>query len=262
MMLSIQVKIIYKCIEEGDPDRFIHCIWYCVNGTRFEDIEAECLVKLSKLYNNDNLPIIVVYTKAIETDQYNKIGEIVYNLRKDYGYIPVIAKAIKTDEGTFKQRNLEELKNMSIERAKNAIQSACFSSLKKNIQKGIIDEIKQNTSALKNLISTEKEKLINLDEKTSIQEMNEIITKIIIQIIEKYLILGEKTQKISNNGQSKIKNFINKFLVDSKNIFIDCLEKIINEKALEFAQEFIDLQNEINIKHQGNLKVFQSKKIL
>ena len=149
---------------------------------------------------------------------------------------------------------------MSIERAKNAIQSACFSSLKKNIQKGIIDEIKQNTFALKNLISTEKEKLINLDEKTSIQEMNEIITKIIIQIIEKYLILGEKTQKISNNGQSKIKNFINKFLVDSKNIFIDCLEKIINEKALEFAQEFIDLQNEINIKHQGNLKVFQSKK--
>ena len=90
--------------------------------------------------------------------------------------------------------------------------------------------------------------------------MNEIITKIIIQIIEKYLILGEKTQKISNNGQSKIKNFINKFLVDSKNIFIDCLEKIINEKALEFAQEFIDLQNEINIKHQGNLKFFQSKK--
>ena len=77
---------INKCIEEGDPDRFIHCIWYCVNGTRFEDIEAECLVKLSKLYNNDNLPIIVVYTKAIETEKYNKIGEIVYNLRKDYGY--------------------------------------------------------------------------------------------------------------------------------------------------------------------------------
>ena len=253
-------NFINKCIEEGDPDRFIHCIWYCVNGTRLEDIEVECLEKLSKLYNNNNLPIIVVYTKAIETEQYNEIGNIVYKLGKGYGYIPVIAKAIKTEEGTFKQKNLEELKNMSIEKAKNAIQSACFSSLKKNIQNGIIDEIKNNTSFLKKLISDEKKKLINLDEKVSIQELNEIITKIIVQIIEQYLILGEETQKISNNGQSKIKNFINKFLVDSKNIFIDCLEKMINEKSLEFSQEFIDLQQEINSKHQGNLKVFQSKK--
>ena len=60
----------------------------------------------------------VYFLSKIENIQKtnNKIGEIVYNLRKDYGYIPVIAKAIKTDEGTFKQRNLEELKrNILIE---------------------------------------------------------------------------------------------------------------------------------------------------
>ena len=89
--------------------------------------------------------------------------------------------------------------------------------------------------------------------------MNEIITKIIIQIIENYLILGGETQKISKNGISKINNFINKFLVDSQNIYINCLETIINEKSSEFAQELIDLQNEINIKYQGNLKILQLK---
>ena len=28
---------------DGNPDNFVHCIWYCITGTRFEDIEEKKL---------------------------------------------------------------------------------------------------------------------------------------------------------------------------------------------------------------------------
>ena len=48
-------------IQLKDQDKFIHCIWYCITGSRFEDIEAESLKRLAALYDNNKLPIIVVY---------------------------------------------------------------------------------------------------------------------------------------------------------------------------------------------------------
>ena len=48
------IKDITSFIKEqeinGDPDKFVHCIWYCVTSTRFEDIEVENIKKLSSLY--------------------------------------------------------------------------------------------------------------------------------------------------------------------------------------------------------------------
>lgn len=31
-----------------DPDKFVHCIWYCITGARFEDVERESLITLLK----------------------------------------------------------------------------------------------------------------------------------------------------------------------------------------------------------------------
>ena len=47
------VKEITNYVEEqqlkGNPDNFIHCIWYCITGTRFEDIEEETLKTFSSI---------------------------------------------------------------------------------------------------------------------------------------------------------------------------------------------------------------------
>ena len=71
------VKEITNYVEsqqlKGNPDNFIHCIWYCITGTRFEDIEEKTLKELSAIYDDTNLPIIVVYTQAIIPSQYNGI---------------------------------------------------------------------------------------------------------------------------------------------------------------------------------------------
>lgn len=34
----------------GNPDKFVHCIWYCVTGTRFEQDEELAVRQLLKIY--------------------------------------------------------------------------------------------------------------------------------------------------------------------------------------------------------------------
>ena len=90
------VNEITKYIENlelnGNPDNYIHCIWYCITGTRFEDIEEETLLKLSSIYDDFKLPIIVIYTQAVILNFYNAINKEINKINKNIEFIPVIAK--------------------------------------------------------------------------------------------------------------------------------------------------------------------------
>ena len=55
-------KFIKSQIDSKDYDKFVHIIWYCWTGTRFEESELELLKKLSEQYSLDNIPVIIVYT--------------------------------------------------------------------------------------------------------------------------------------------------------------------------------------------------------
>jgi len=115
------VNEITNFVEEqelkGNPDYFVHCIWYCVTGTRFEDIEEETLSKLSSIYDDSKLPIIVVYTQAMVPEYYEAIKNEVYKIKNNFDYIPVVAKDIKLADGsTVKPKNLDKLLINSLEK--------------------------------------------------------------------------------------------------------------------------------------------------
>ena len=67
------VSAVYESIKQfianklatKDPDQYIHCIWYCWTGSRLEPSEIEILQKLSKQYQSEVLPVIIVYTNAV-----------------------------------------------------------------------------------------------------------------------------------------------------------------------------------------------------
>ena len=59
-------KFINNQVLTNNPDLFINCIWYCVNGERFEEKELEFIKNLMDIYTDDNLPIVIVYTKAVD----------------------------------------------------------------------------------------------------------------------------------------------------------------------------------------------------
>ena len=47
---------------------FVHCFWYCITGSRFEQAEIKLLNSLRVSYKDNNIPIIIVYTQATDND--------------------------------------------------------------------------------------------------------------------------------------------------------------------------------------------------
>ena len=82
----------------------IHCIWYCITGTRLQDEEYKVICNLRKIYKEKNVPIIIIYTQAIEPkkiedmkkyineklkkENNEEIGEKPENIQ----FIPLLAK--------------------------------------------------------------------------------------------------------------------------------------------------------------------------
>ena len=62
---------IESLIKENDPDKFIHCIWYCICSNRFTEEEISNLKKCYDSYI-EKLPIIVVFTQSKNQIQTEK----------------------------------------------------------------------------------------------------------------------------------------------------------------------------------------------
>ena len=127
---SIQ-EFIRKRIEDNNPDKFIHCIWYCWNNTRLEDGEIALFQKLSKQYSGNEIPIILVYTQAILEDHIKKAKEYIskeLNLNNDF--IEVLAQESKiSNNSILPPKNLDKLIEISIQRARGTIHSSCYEGL-------------------------------------------------------------------------------------------------------------------------------------
>ena len=56
--------LIEEKAREGDPDKLIHCLWYCLISDilRFEDIEKETISLLMNQYYDNNLSVIIIIT--------------------------------------------------------------------------------------------------------------------------------------------------------------------------------------------------------
>ena len=56
--------------NNGDIDKFIHCIWYCIQSEskRIEEMEYKAMSLLMKQYEKGKLPIIIVITQNIDDD--------------------------------------------------------------------------------------------------------------------------------------------------------------------------------------------------
>ena len=74
---------------------FIHCIWYCISGTRLEESEINLLKKLSNAYNNNEMPIIIVYTQNIDNDISDEMKDYIETMKIKASFVKVLAKNVK-----------------------------------------------------------------------------------------------------------------------------------------------------------------------
>ena len=238
----------------GNPDNFVHCIWYCVTGTRFEDVEEKTLSKLSSIYGDSKLPIIVVYTQAIIPNYYNSISNEINKIGKNLEFVPVVAKGIELSEGKIiKPKNLDKLLLISLEKSKNAVYSSVFSALRKIVKNEIDIENRNNKNKAKNIL---KETFpIKRDDISNYENCEE--TK--YDNIFKLLLFGPESQKdLNENSKLSIKELIKKLKENNNEIIGKCLMDFVEQRTEEITNKLTDLQAEINSQHSGNLKEYKT----
>ena len=81
------IKSVTKCIEDiaksGDPDKFIHSIWYCIDGNsaRVEKEEEDAIKELKDIYEEKKLPVIFVLTKSYNEEEYSMMVDYLNNFK-------------------------------------------------------------------------------------------------------------------------------------------------------------------------------------
>ena len=215
-------EFIKRRLETKDPNKFIHCIWYCIKEERIQLIEIEYLKKLKKVYGSDCMPIIMVYLQGQipdETKNYIK-GEINLSVNKDEVdeyFQNMIVKKMKIQNGDrFEIVNTKGDKEL-------------FKTTNKLILKAFKGDMQK--------IMTTK---LRTDIKESLKKKNNQIKEIMINLNIKNFI----------NEYFKVLN-INKFINYLVNILGRCLNQFFDEKK-RITNKSLNLivtsDNMINIK--------------
>ena len=250
------LNTINDLIQNKDPDKFIHCIWYCISSNRFTDEERENLFKCYKSYI-DNLPIIVIFTRADNPQKADKMLKHVQNefekkknnylfedkKENDIKFIKLLAKKSKVLKKSY---GIFNLMNETCESAKLGIERACIQSLLEQGQKllkeefqGIIDNFKEK-----------KFKPLNRDYYSweNFISDNKLFSK---EIVGKLLYnndLSEKTKMIIDN---LISNQSDNIKHSFENIFNNKLENLSNKLSENLIDFVANLDNKYNITYLG-----------
>ena len=260
-------KFIKSQLDSENPDLFIHCIWYCITGTRLEQIEKDTLKELSKIYQSNSIPIIIVYTQALSKQKIEEMKNFISeNFDFSHDFIPILAlqEIIVDNLPPVNPYGIDKLKEISILRAKKAVKSSCYEF---NVQKTkrevqiIINNKKENLNNMLNNIIAEKIEAIT-EEKTK-EEIYEDLNNLLVNIISNHINMDER-QLISEQSQNLIKDFVKKFVDESMPKFEALFEKYIQDKSNELANNLYNYQNNYNqsyyINNKKNIEQFKNEK--
>ena len=225
-------EFINKKLESGDPDQFVHCIWYCITGTRLEEIEMKTLKELSNIYKSSSIPIILVFTQAAIKSHYEKMENFI-NKNYNYGYdfIPVLAEKISIDsEYEKKSFGINELKEKSVIRAKEAVKISCYENYVNQTKREIKEQGENIKKELKSFISnTANKKIKNMGEGKNNEEICDDLKNLLLNLISHSIYKGTRIY-ISIESESLIDKFI-------KNIIGDEFSQSFNKRYNNYIEE-------------------------
>ena len=250
VVLETIKNFIKSQLDTKEPDNFIHCIWYCWTGARLEDSEIDLLDKLTKVYTSETLPVIIVYTNAIDPVQNENAKNYVLNqLKFKNNFIDVLSKEKEIVTGIkIPQRNIDLLREVTIKSAKTAINSSCYEGLIEDIKSRIKSLVEDLSEKLNNKIKNEiKTKISKMDEKNNFEDLYKENENMIRDIFFKYVYqdpdfkFGDKDQ-ITFDSTSKIREFVESYFKETLNIYDKNLELYLEEWSNELVKEINEFQ--------------------
>jgi len=255
-VLNSAKQFIQYYLKNNNPDEFVHLIWYCITGTRFEDVEKNSLIELCKLYTDNNLPIIVVYTMAWNEEQIPKIREEILKMGIKANFHEIVAKELKGKRSQCNAFGVEELVKISIEKAKNAIGSSCNTALRENCSNNITSIIVSKAEKINEIIKAKIENEIKgIEIGTDLGKMSNIIGKILFFIFLEYLNL--KGKGLKEQTKEIISNFVRYYFEEILKLYQNKLQEIVNQESQLIANYIMNLQIEVNQRNNGNFNIKQ-----
>ena len=133
-ILDMVKKIIEDAKNKG-PDWFIHCIWYCTRGSRFQDDEEGIIKKLINIYPDGKMPIIIAYLNCVNKEERELVESGCKKSFPNFDFIPLLSRDIKDDNDKilFKSFGLADITKKTIIKFSNSINSNSFVYVKNNV---------------------------------------------------------------------------------------------------------------------------------
>ena len=263
-LIKSVTTLINNNAKNGNPDNFIHCIWYCLTGNRFEEIERDSLIELMKIYHDETLPIIIVYTQCISEDDKEIMEKAINNIcmeqNRKIDIVTILAEdkqvGKKKDNHFIKKYGIDKLLKKSFEKIEGAVQSACFHSVREQINSNYKENITKIHQKLKNQV---KEQINNFNVNISLSDLADKNLKLFELITKTLIFEGEENKKLSNNSKEALLEFLRDFFCFCSQKLNDFMEKLVIKKSIELAISYHNKQEEIHEKSEKINKGIMNK---
>ena len=277
-------EAIDNLVKENDPDKFIHCIWYCVHSNRFITEEIENIKKCYDFYVK-KLPIIIIFTQSFNQEDSDKMIKYIKNELEsgqkeddiNIKILKVLAEDKKTDNGIIKAFGISNLMKETCESVKQGIDSSCIESLMNQGEKLLKEEFDEIIQNLKKYFFNENLELDlpNLSDKEHFNILNEIInkdddspvifdnfdstsfTKFVSQFSKKLAENILHKEKMDKQSLFDLINIMTTKTNDIKNNFEEIFDKKLNDASNTLADTIDELTHELDSSH--NISYLASK---
>ena len=205
--------------ESQDPDWFIHCIWYCVSDTRFEEVEEKPIEALLKCYEDESMPIIIVYLRALIprwiNDMKYGIEQITSKkINRKIEFVPVLAEDSKLNSGHIEKKfGIDDLIRKTLFKIQDSIYSMSFEYVLNLVRKKLTDIFLNTEKPSKEFINLDLVNSIIYYYKKILGKLDDITINLIQNSISNLKILC-----ISADFNYKIMFYLNEF---TKKVNID-----------------------------------------
>ena len=259
-------KLINEASINNDPDKFIHCIWYCISGDRFENSECESISELMGIYDDETLPIIIVYTEAYSEEITEEVCEQVKIILeqktdkkkiKEINIMPIVAKEKEIKMGNITTKiekfGINSLIDISMKKISLAINSACFFSFKNKLKKDFEKKINDKKNIITNNIIKTINEFVSGNKISNIISLNSPIikNKVLNKILETSL--NDKSKIYLSKLLKEFQKFIDEACFNSFAPFLSkCFSECIMEYKNENSENDEDNNDEFNLVEKIN----------